>query len=224
MYEKLFDKKSQEDMRNFFLNELAPLGSIRRCCKNEVLDVDSSNYICIVTEGKFKQVLYDASGNEKVMFFLIPGEIFGETCYFVSGDMHVLLKSCCISKISLVERSILDDFISKNPGSYEFFIHSLVRKYRISITQMHDLLFTSSKQKVTNTLYRLSVQSGIEINGCTIIDIKFTHQELANLIGSSRITVTRVLKELKQDNIIDSTSDKKFIIKDVNKLKEIIQI
>lgn len=224
MYEKLFNKKRQEDMRSFFLNELAPLGLIRNCYKNEVIDIDSSNYICIVTEGKFKQILCDASGNEKVMFFLIPGEIFGETCYFVNGDMPVLLKSCCVSKVSLLERSILDDFISKNPGAYEFFIHSLVRKYRISVTQMHDMLFTSAKQKIANTLYRLSIQSGIEMSGYIVIDIKLTHQELANLIGSSRITVTRILKELKEDNIVDATPDKKFIIKNIDRLKEFIQI
>ena len=157
------------------------------------------------------------------MFFLSPGEICGEEEYFVSGGMPVIIKACCPSKVSLIEKKVLDEFLNTNPRAYRFFIHSLTRKYRISVSQMHDILFTTSKEKICNTLYRLSVQSGVETPEGIIIDIKLTHQELANLVGSSRITITKIINELKNENIIESSKDKKFIIKDLNKLKKYLE-
>lgn len=224
MYENLFDKNSQEDMQNFFLHKLAPLGSIKNFSKSQVISDCFNDHICIVVEGKVKQVMYDNNGNEKVLFFLSPGEIFGETSYFSKGDMPVILKSCSNSQISFIPRSILDEFLLKNSFSYNFFMHSLIRKYRISLTQMHDIIFTTSKQKVANTLYRLYIQSPGINDKSMLIDIKLTHQDLANLIGSSRITVTRILKDLRNQDIIDFTNDKKIIIKDFDKLLSLIQV
>ncbi|MEW8955498.1 Crp/Fnr family transcriptional regulator [Clostridium sp.] len=223
MYEKIFDKKKQEAMREFFLRDLAPLGKERILKKNEILNVVENKSVGIVTEGKLKQILHHSKGEEKLMFFLSPGEICGEGEYFVGGGMPVMIKACCDSKVTVIEKKLLDDFLEDNPRGYGFFIHSLTRKYRISISKMHDILFTSSKEKVCNTLYRLSVQEGIETSNGIIIDIKLTHQELATLVGASRITITRIIKELKEEKIIDNTQDKRFIIKDLVKLKSYLE-
>jgi len=53
-----------------------------------------------------EQVLYHSKGEEKVMFFLSPGEICGEEEYFVSGGMPVIIKACCPSKVSLIAAQI----------------------------------------------------------------------------------------------------------------------
>ncbi|EJP6473950.1 Crp/Fnr family transcriptional regulator [Clostridium botulinum] len=223
MYEKIFNQEKQDEMRSFFLNELVLLGKAKNLKRNEILNIKSSKSLAIVVEGMLEQVLYHSKGEEKVMFFLSPGEICGEEEYFVSGGMPVIVKACCPSKVSLIEKKVLDEFLNTNPRAYRFFIHSLTRKYRISVSQMHDILFTTSKEKICNTLYRLSVQSGIETSEGIIIDIKLTHQELANLVGSSRITVTKIINELKNENVIERSKDKRFIIKDLDKLKKYLE-
>ncbi|EPY2277240.1 Crp/Fnr family transcriptional regulator [Clostridium sporogenes] len=223
MYEKIFNQEKQDEMRSFFLNELVLLGKEKNLKKNEIIDVRRNKSLAIVVQGKLKQILYHSKGEEKVMFFLSPGEICGEEEYFVSGGMPVIIKACCSSKVSLVEKKVLDEFLNTNPRAYRFFIHSLTRKYRISVSQMHDILFTTSKEKICNTLYRLSVQSGVETPEGIIIDIKLTHQELANLVGSSRITITKIINELKNEGIIESSKDKKFIIKNLDKLKKYLE-
>ncbi|WP_027634329.1 Crp/Fnr family transcriptional regulator [Clostridium hydrogeniformans] len=219
MYEQIFDRKKQKAMREFFLKDLAPLGKEKEIKKNEILNVAENKSLGIVTKGKLKQILYHSKGDEKLMFFLSPGEICGEGEYFVGGGMPVMIKACCDSKVSIIEKNLLDRFLENNTNAYGFFIHSLTRKYRISVSQMHDILFTSSKEKVCNTLYRLVIQEGIETNNGVVIDIKLTHQELATLVGASRITITRIIKELKEEGIVDNTQDKRFIIKDLSKLK-----
>ncbi|WP_251860124.1 Crp/Fnr family transcriptional regulator [Clostridium sp. Marseille-Q2269] len=222
MYEKLFDKEKQDEMKSFFLNKVASLGKKEVLKKNDIINVRNNKSLGIVLEGKLKQILYNSKGEEKILFFLGPGEICGEGEYFDGEGMSVIIKACCETAVAVVKKNVLDDFLSKNPDSYRFFIHSLTRKYRISVSQIHDILFTTSKQKICNTLYRLSVQSGVETKNGLIIDIKITHQELGDLVGASRITVTKIINELKLENIIE-VKDKRFIIKDFGKLKKYLE-
>ena len=51
--------------------------------------------------------------------------------------------------------------------------------------------------------YRLAEQYGQKRSTSTLIDLKITQQELADMIGSSRVMVIQALKEFKAANIID---------------------
>ncbi|NFU47880.1 cyclic nucleotide-binding domain-containing protein [Clostridium botulinum] len=104
MYKKIFNQEKQDEMRHFFLNELAILGKVKNLKKNEIFDVKGNDSLWIVVEGMLQQVLYHSKGEEKLMFFLSPGEICGEEEYFVSGGMPVIVKACCQTKVSLVEK------------------------------------------------------------------------------------------------------------------------
>ncbi len=55
-----------------------------------------------------------------------------------------------------------------------------------------------------------------------MLNIKLTHQDIANLIASTRETVTVTLNHLKADEVIN-TMDKYIIIKDIDKLKKVAQ-
>ncbi|MFX0549832.1 Crp/Fnr family transcriptional regulator [Hathewaya histolytica] len=223
IYEDLFDYKKQEEMRSFFLNMLAPLGKKKDFKKGDLIKIyEEERFVGIVINGKVKGSLYSSKGTEKLLYILRAGEIFGESNYFVSGGSHSIIKAMEPSTISFIPKNILDSYLDKNPKAYSFFIHSITRKYRISISQMSDAIFSSSKTKVANTLYRLTVQDSKKEANEYIIKTHLTHQTLANLIGCSRITVTKVLKELRQLNILD-IRDKKIVVKDLDALKSMCQ-
>lgn len=223
MYKELFDEEKQNIMRSFFLNTLAPLGKEKSFSKNQIVNINEENFVAIVTKGKLKHALYNSKGGEKLLYFLQPGEIFGETNYFVGGEINSIVKTAEPTTLSIVDENILDKVLIENPESYRFFIHSLTRKYRISLSQMSDILFNCSKSRIANTLYRLAIQDSKNIEGKTVLNTPLTHQELANLIGCSRITVTKILNELKEDGIIDIVR-KRFIISDLIKLEKLVQL
>lgn len=52
-------------------------------------------------------------------------------------------------------------------------------------------------------IYQLAKRHGIRDAHGTIIDLKITHQELAEMVGTSRETVTRVLAHLREQGIIE---------------------
>ena len=143
MYEKLFNMNKQNDMRAFFLQELAPLGKIIDFKKNDEIYTMSNHNIIIVMSGTVKVFTFTPTGHEKVLFYLISGEILGESSYFV--DDHIDVKALSVEDVtvSYLEDSKLDKFLIQYPNAYRFFIHSLTRKYRIALSQINDFLAES---------------------------------------------------------------------------------
>ncbi len=69
-------------------------------------------------------------------------------------------------------------------------------------------------------IYDLAKKHGIRDAHGTIIDLKITHQELAEMVGTSRETVTRVLARLRDDGIIEISQRRITLLKPQELLSE----
>ncbi|MFR1709380.1 MAG: Crp/Fnr family transcriptional regulator [Clostridium sp.] len=221
MYEEYFNHIPQEKMRNFFLEVLAPIGDVKHYKKNEHIDYFPGAKLSIVTEGKIKVCIYTKKGLEKILFFLIPGEIYGEESLFYS---HVDITPITLedTSISFIDNETLENYLKDNPKYYEYFLQSILRKYQISLFQMGDILKRSPKAQICSALCRMAIQTmneSLDSNTPIELSIPLTHEALGNLIGCSRVTVTRVINELKAQGILAS-NNKKIIILDFDSLKK----
>lgn len=219
MYNDLFDENRQSLMRDYFLNKLSTLGNIRSYKKNELLDIDLDNYFGIVVSGVISINILSSKGNEKLLYVLRPGEIFGEMNYFCGGSKLTMAIVKERAKVSLVHKDIVEQELSKNPKIYRYFIHSITRKYRILMLQLTNNVFNDSIGRIADALLRLASCSKGASGTCRLLlDEVFTHQELASNIGCSRITVTRCLNRFIDEGVI-SYEGKKIIINDPAALK-----
>jgi len=225
MYEEYFNYTPQEKMRNFFLEELASLGTLKHYKKNEKVDYSPEAKLSIVVKGKLKICIYTKSGLEKILFFLIPGEIYGEEGLLYP---HIDITPVPMedTTISFIDNDVLQKYILSNPMDYSYLFQSILRKYQISLFQMGDLLKRSPKAQICSTLSRMAIQCANSENfasdNTSEIIIPLTHEIIANIIGCSRVTVTRVLNELRTDGILDTTN-KQFKILDFEKLKSLCE-
>ncbi len=71
------------------------------------------------------------------------------------------------------------------------------------VWQTQSLSSSSADAKIRAGVYQLAKRHGIRDVHGTIIDLKITHQELAEMVGTSRETVTRVLTRLREQGIIE---------------------
>lgn len=224
MYNELFDKDRQKNMRNYFLNNLSKAGLIRTFSKNEVVDIDFENYFGIVVDGVVSINILSSKGNQKLLYVLRPGEIFGEMNYFCGGSTLTVAMVKQRARISIIHRDILEEELSKNPNIYRYFIHSITRKYRIIMLQLTNNVFNDSIGRIADALLRFaSCSTGTNKEGKTILDTPFTHQELACNIGCSRITVTRCLNKFIDEGII-TYEGKKIIVENPLALKQYIDV
>lgn len=221
MYESFFDNNRQLVMRNYFLNELSKMGKIQEYKKNEVIDIEDN--VGIVVKGVISQSIISLKGNEKLLYLIRPGEILGEMMHFCGGTDYIVTIAKENSQIAVINRDILEIELSKNPEIYRHFIHSMTRKFRIVMLQLTNSIFNDSIGKIADALLRLSACAEPDLKGRTSVNMIYTHQELANNIGCSRITVTRCLNKFQDEGII-SYENKNIIINDPDSLKQYINI
>jgi CRP-like cAMP-binding protein len=207
-------------MRQLFL-KLSKEGIIKSYNKNEIIDIESGEYVVIVVEGILSVEIISSMGNEKLLYVLRPGEIYGEMSYFCGGRCVTILKAKEKSKIALVKRDILETVLENEPEIYRYFIHSITRKFRIVMLQLTSAIFNDSIGKIADTLLRLASCSEKNPDEEVFISVSYTHQELANNVGCSRITITRCLNRFISEGIID-IKNKRIIIKDIDKLQSYV--
>ncbi|WP_096663933.1 Crp/Fnr family transcriptional regulator [Dolichospermum compactum] len=85
------------------------------------------------------------------------------------------------------------------------------------IQQAEELMLIRSHRKVETMLMQLlawlSKKFGSEVEKGRLIDMRLTHEDLATLINSTRVTITRVLGQLEQEGLIDRLSLHRIMVK-----------
>lgn len=221
MYNEYFQVERQEKMRSSFL-EIGKRGNMRKYPKNSLIQIKGEDAICIVMSGNLKQSIYSLEGEEKILYLLRSGEIFKEMDYFAGGEAKLETTALKDSTISVLDKRVVEEILLENPSIYRDIIHSITRKFRIAMFQMLNMAFSDSIGKVADTLVRLYYQEGEEMVQGKKINDRFTHEEIANLIGCSRVTVTRVLNRFKDENIINIMNGE-IAIKDIENLEKYIR-
>lgn len=174
-----------------------------------------------MADGRVKQSLFSQNGCEKSLYILQAGEIFGEMDYFNNSKARIINKVLEDCQVAVIKKERLEKKLAVEPKIYRYFIHSISRKFRIVMLQLSGLVFNDSAGKLAEILIRLAAQEGKQSQLGVIIDLKLTHQEISDLIGCSRSTISRELNNFKKENII-TTDSKKIIIKDPTALRSYI--
>lgn len=109
------------------------------------------------------------------------------------------------STVSIVEADDLADLIQRTPELATAVVHGMSRRISELHTLTEHLLARDTSVRLASTLLSLSRGFGRPTaDGLTAITLPMTHQTLANMIGSNRVTVTRKLLELQEHGAVRS--------------------
>ena len=179
---------------------------------------DPSTSIFFLKKGRIKIGSYSEDGRESIRAILQPGEIFGELSligedkrndFAQAIDDEVLV---CAMGMKDMERMMEDN--TKLSIKVTKLIGLRLKKTE---TKLNDLLFKDARQRIVEFVRTLAEEQGKKVGDEIMVKHPFTHQDIANLTASSRQTVTTVLNELKEKNLI-YMERKKFLIRNIDKL------
>jgi CRP/FNR family transcriptional regulator len=158
--------------------------------------------ILLLLEGKVKLSLNSIDGRRLIIGFASPGEILGLTSA-VSGDPYEITAEaqfpCMIS--SLPRQSFLD-FLLRSPVACQNVARQLSLENRRTIEQLRTLALTSSAPaKLAKLLLDWCAESSRTLRG-TQVQCSFTHEELGELIGTSRETISRCMNDFKRRGLV----------------------
>jgi CRP/FNR family transcriptional regulator len=98
-----------------------------------------------------------------------------------------------------------------------------MNRLRRANEKIQDLTFLDVRSRIFKTVIDLTNEHGIARKEDTVINVSLTHKQIADLAGCVRETVTKVLIELQNENIID-IEKKKIAVKNINKIKQKISV
>ena len=183
---------------------------------------DPGTHIYYVLSGRIKIYNLAREGREVIYWFCTPKDFFGlaELC---GGDQRtVFAEAVENSELLCVGQRHFEELIKRNPE----ISFALMRVFGSRIRKAHDtikdLVTCDVRSRVAQLLTKLGKVVGEPRGKGIELRNKFTHQEMADMIGATRTTVTEVVNEFKRQGILQYEAGKITIL-DSSKLLNLIQ-
>lgn len=162
---------------------------------------DAPDALYIVTSGLVTLSHVSEDGQESILRVFGPGDVFGELFLTVS-ERPFLATALTACVVTVIPGKTFLHLLSTIPKIGFNFICVLSRHLAEMALDRGQSSHKWSFQRLALTLLKLSAAHGIEEEAGTAIALPLTHQILADLIGTSRETVTRHLGRLKRRGIV----------------------
>ena len=172
----------------------------------------------MVANGRVKIGHYLEDGKEVIKSILTKGEIFGELA-LAGEEVRIDFAQSLDDTTSVCPLGIEDlKALMVQDKELSFKILKLVGLRLIKLERKLELLvFKDARTRVIEFLKDSAAWKGKKVGQETLIPTSLTHKDIASLTGTSRQTVTTILNELKEKNLINFDR-KKILIRDLEKL------
>ena len=171
----------------------------------------AGDYMYILREGRVKVTKLSEDGREKILEFLEAGDFVGEMALLERAPRSASVKTLSAVRLMALSRADFLGTLRRSPDLALAVIEVLCGRLRTQNDQASALSFQRVKDRTKGLLVRLAKD---ELPGQTrLATPALTHQQIADMIGTSRETVTRVVKELKLDGWLDQQG-KQYLVPD----------
>ena len=180
------------------------------------------DFTYFLAAGRVKIYHQSRNGREVVLWFCVPGEIFGLAEVCQGGDgRQVTAQACEPSRVLAVRREAFQNFLEQHPAASLVVNDVLACRLRSLGGVIQSLVKNDVNERVAQLLARLSANYGRGLaNGDICLDIRITHQDMANMIGSTRQSVTSALNQLRRQGILEFDAKHRILVHDKNFLAE----
>jgi CRP/FNR family cyclic AMP-dependent transcriptional regulator len=172
-----------------------------------------------VMEGRVKIYKVSEDGREHILYMAIPGDIFAEVILFNEVNYPATAEVMEDTRIAYIRNEDLENVLKANPAMAVAIIKVLNKRLMDAQQQVKNLALHNSHGRTAQMLVRLAEERGRKTGEGVELDLNMSRQELANMVGTTRETVTRVLMSFKKYKVIDIDKTT-ILIRDMEKLRE----
>ncbi|MGC4022040.1 MAG: Crp/Fnr family transcriptional regulator [Cyclobacteriaceae bacterium] len=180
---------------------------------------EPAQYIYMIADGRVRIGHYLDDGKEVVTAILGMGEIFGELA--LAGEekrrdfAQAMDNKTTVCPLSIEELKQL--MYGNNELSFKMLKLVGLRLMKLE-RKLELLVFKDARTRVIEFIKDSATWKGKKVGYETLVPTKLTHKDIAALTGTSRQTVTTILNELKEKNLINFDR-KKILVRDLANLK-----
>jgi CRP/FNR family cyclic AMP-dependent transcriptional regulator len=202
----LFSQASQDD-----LERLATHLIERRFPKDAIIVEEglAGDYMYVIREGRVKVTKASEDGREKIMNIFGPGDFFGEMALLDRQPRSASVKTLEATQLLALSRRDFLEMLRTSSDLALSVIEELTRRLRDTGEQASSISFQRVQERARGLFERIAEDE--EGSGEWRITPVLTHQQIADMIGTSRETVTRAVKRLKADGWLQQRG-KRYVI------------
>lgn len=182
---------------------------------------DPGNNVYILEDGRAKICQLSVDGKEMILWFCLPGEMFGLAELPRESTREVFAQVCTDSEVYSIPRQTFNMFMKNHPDTAMQVVELLSCRLRVLGHMLLNLASDDVTSRIIKLILRLSIRGGNQGSNSISLEIPLTHQEIAEMIGASRQTVTSVLSKLRRQGVLNVVQHR-IQIQDKEKLNKMI--
>ncbi len=162
-----------------------------------------SNGVFILCQGRAKLSIYSRDGRTCILRVVEPGDVMGLSATISNRTHHATAEAIEGCQVNYIGKSEFEKFLGRHPDAAQNAIEQLNKNYERACGQIRSLALSgSAAERLARLFLSWTRRNGNGHSTCQL-NLGFTHEEIGAMIGASRETVTRLLKEFKQQGLIE---------------------
>lgn len=164
---------------------------------------DPLRFVYFIKQGRVKSSIFDENGQEKTILIYSKGSIFGEDAAIENSPYEVSTIANTTCTLAYLPYKDFLERVSSCPSLSMQLSRSLTGKITRLTHQIKEIALLKSDERVIAYLIKLADTFGEESDQGIKITIPFTHQEMADLIATSRVSVAKIMSVLNKEGVLE---------------------
>ena len=181
---------------------------------------DPGSNMMVVVRGRVKVCSHSEDGKELVLNLINPGEVFGEIALLDGADRtaDAVTDGECV--LVVLERRDFVPFLRTHPEACMKLCEALCQKLRQTSELLEHSLFLEGPSRLAKRLVHLAEVFGKPVSDGIRIDIHLSQQQLGNMVGMSRESMNKHLRQWREEDLI-RVQDGHYVITDLEALQAV---
>jgi CRP-like cAMP-binding protein len=192
------------EMADEKLDTLKEYAHTRKFPRGHVLfeEGDRGEELFIILKGLIKISILNEDGREFTLIINRPYDCLGEIALLDGSPRSAGATALEDLEVLSIHKRDFDRFLETHPRFKDSIIKLLCWRLRNLTNEVTDFAFLNVYYRLSKKILEFAAALGMEMPEGTLINKKITHQELANMVGTSREMITKILNEMKKEKII----------------------
>lgn len=198
------------DLEDPELKKIEKLGLRKKYKKGNivVLEKEMGAALFVIISGKVKIVRTDEEGREVILSIFGPGEFFGEMSLLDGLARSASVVALAKAELFMIHRRDFLKLLHEHPQVAISLLGELTTRLRKADTQIKSLSLKDASGRVANVILMLADDIGVFRKGKVEIDELPLQQDMANMAGTSRETVSRMLHQFVREGHLQLDGNK----------------
>lgn len=176
---------------------------------------DDTSKTYILAKGAAKITIH-AEKKDIIKYMIRPGTLFGES--FLTGELRRRDFAYTMddnTEVVVIDAQLMITMMRRNFAFAQSLLYFLGDRLRNTEIQLEKVVLKDSKSRIIEYLHQMGIEQGKQVGMEILVRHNMTHQDIADLTGTSRQMVTAVLNQLKRENVL-YFNRKKILFRDLN--------